>query len=424
MEIELTAFVRSLKEIRIRQGLSLEGASSGICSASYLSLVEAGKRKPSLRITRLLAKKYSVSLPDLDQPLGLSRKFEMIVTSIKIGDLIFAESNFDDSLSVGEILVLRGLLEGARGNWNAAVLSFLEASSKVSQNTPLGLFNMLSLTKAYRDTGNMTRAVQTGEMALQGAEHARPDDRNLVTELCAVLASVHLEIGDLGRAGELTAIGLRLASSTWEQVMAYWALARFEESSGNLAEALEASRRAQILIGSMDSPINKARLLNIGASIELQTASPDLEKIRDDLGIAETILRDSPFTVDLAACLSTLGDMSSWESNEASTRQYYQESLALLSGQDHEIKGRIHASLASSLVRLELYEDAKRELLNARSELENNGASRSTAMVWRQMADLYELLAEPSLALACLKATADLLGVRSKAAAGFKTASL
>lgn len=404
----------ALRGARLRLGLSLQDVAEGICSPSYLSLVETSKRQPSLRISKKLEEKLGISTSRATQKLRFSTEYDLVATAIRLGDFVSAEQRLNLVADDHERRFLSGSLKSARGDLPEAIATLLHLREATDENSLMGFQVGMSLTKNFRDSGNMLRAVQIGESVLR-VNVGNPNISSLLkTELLAVLAGAYLETGELDRARELTNQGLNIANGTWEQAMALWALSNLEEVAGHNDEALIAAEQAGKLIETLDNPANVARLLNTSAYIELQSPTPDFFRVASKIDEAEMILRASPFTSDLAACLSTKADLMSFENDEASTKRFYQEALALLSGYQHELTGRIHASAANSYLRLGLTDEARNALLLAREHLESNGASRSAAVVWRQMAELYEALEEPKLALACLKATADLLGVHAK----------
>lgn len=419
MDSNFADFSRSVRTARNRACLSLDEAAQGICSPSYLSLIEAGKRQPSQKIINALAEKLKIAPIIRFSDLVPSRYFVSIEASIKLGDFTYAKTRISDLTDPMEKFLATGLLRAAKGEYQSAVTAFQHCIEIGPAHSWVHFQSALGLTKAHRDLGNFQKSIALGEAVYseyKSSKHASPDE---VVELKAILASSYLEIGDLNRARELSRLPSDLPADNWQAAMSMWSTAMIEESAGNYADASEAAKKALALVKSLGRPLSEARLLNISASMELQLGSPDLEKAAKQLAKAEEILRRNSFTVDLAACLATKAELASYNGNKEATGSLFSESLELLSNIEHESRGRIQAAAASSFQRLGDTKECLKYLLLARETLETKGADRNAAKVWHLMGQIYEELGDSVAALACLKASTELLGMpatRSKTA--------
>ena len=407
-------FAQSVKSARKALGISLEDASRGICSAGYLSLIERGLRRPSVKIQGLL-----VDLLGLDSGSTQANELPPLVVNqvelaIRLGNLEDVRELIEQISDTSIKALSNGLLNYANGDLAQAIIQFDRSLEENFSPTWLKLKAGLGLTKALRDSGRFSRALSTGEQTLSLAAH---EGRGIllkseVYELRAVLSGACVEIGELERARDLVAISETIEiSDLWEHVANLWSISIIETTAGNQDLAFDAARKALTLVDSAERPVARARLLNLAASIELRMLDPDLARVEGLIHEAVEVFSSLELKVDLAASLSTQGDLFSFRNDAEESSKLYNESLELLRDSGHEMIGRIHASAATSFFRLGRVEGAKHHLLLARNKLESNGASRTAAMVWRQMASIYEGLGDTTAALECFRAATELLGV-------------
>lgn len=421
MNANLSDFAASLHKTRIKACLSLEELAEGICSPSYLSLIEAGKRNPSQKVINALSLKLGIA-PVL-RVIGTkpSSSFIAVEASIRLGDFSYAKRAISQLEDSNEKLLASGLLSAAQGSFAKAISSFELCKASSARDSWLHFRANFGLIKTHRDSGSFQQAISLGEICLGDfgvAKFSTPDE---IVELRAILASAYLEIGDLGRARELSRLPANSAAGNWQKAMSLWSEAMIEESAGNILEASHAAEQALSFVKALDRPLAEARLLNISASMELQLDSPDLAKASKEIAEAERILRGNSYTADLAACLATKAELASFSGNKELTQSLYSESLALLGDSGHESKGRIQAAAANSFLRLGETKECMNFLLLARETLESNGADRNAAKVWHLMGQIYEEMGDSAAALACLKASTELLGMPTNSRNGAKS---
>lgn len=407
----MRAFAQDLKTARQQAGFSLEEVAEDICSPSYLSLIEAGKRQPSQKMILALSAKLGIRpINKVGKSSSATKTFESINLAIRMGDFIFAKNSIKKLGTSLEARLLTALLHSAKGESTKAIREYEEVLFAEIEPTWIRFRALLGLIKTLRDFGQFQRAIQTGENALNEFSRDSSIEQEVIFELRAVLAGAYIETGDLERARELSDLDQNNVSP-WQTVMSLWSQSMIENSAGNYEKALSTADKAVQLIKNIDRPLTEARLLNVSAAIELKAQNPNLDKAAASIDKAVNIFRELSFTVDLANSLSTKADLASFYGDAEQTKALYFESLALLSGTEYEVKGRIYAKAAKSYLRLGLLKECKESLLKARELLETTGANRTAAIVWRQMGAIYEQLGEEHLALACLKAATDLLGI-------------
>lgn len=404
-------FLEKIRIERLRRGVSLIDAAQGICSPSYLSLLESLKRSPSVRIATLLSDRFGVPFSDNKNLTWPSADFESFEAALRLGDdktMRLVRENLEHS---SEIQLAEALVELSKANYILA-LQKLQDIDTGPVATWLKLKVGLATTKAMRDMGQFNNAVRVGEATLLSCKEQIQVHPGIGFEIRAIISSAYVELGDIDRARELAGTSSEFRdSSPIDRANHFWSLAAIEYSAGKVLEARLYAQRALGVIEAVDEPISKARLQNVAASLELLKLEPDLHEVNQLLTAAEIALQNSGFVVDIAACNSTWGEYYSFMGDLANSKLHYGKALMLLPADGHEIAGRIYSAAAISYFRLGELAECHSCLAKARELVENSGARRSTAIVWRQMGAVYEQLGETSLALACLKASAELLGV-------------
>lgn len=420
MSLKPTIPAAQLREARAVSGLSLEEASAGICSPSYLSLLEAGKRKASVQISTKLAHRFGLSFQAGMSTAAPSMAFDLVLAALVAGELDYAERNLETVMDPVERKLLTGRLKTQRFQFDDAITTLRAVESESRPRQLLNFHAGLTLTYALRNAGYLLPAIQVGEkFAAMSADIAQLPN-SLRIEMFAVLASIYKDTGDLSRARQLTELSMQSAVTTWEKIMGLWASASLEEVVGNYAKAREAAETAASLAHEFDNSLAEARLNVISATVELQDEKPNLKRVAERINNAESVLRAINLREDLAWCLAAKAELASFGKDHKLVRDLFDEVFGLLKDVQHESVARILAESARSYIRIGELELAKQSLLDSRALLEKQGARRSEASVWTLMGNLYEELGEPVLALSCMKSATELLGLQSRSLVDFQ----
>jgi hypothetical protein len=160
-------------------GLTLEHAAAGICSLSYLSLIEAGKRKPSKRVETLLSDRYGL------------RSFETQIFEQDPGFRSLKNRNFDPtneaSLTPTVLELRRALSLEQEGAVTAAIVKFMEIHKLQSASLELRIYAATSLIRALKLKGDFYSARGIGEAAMADFQ---PFKGQLPVEYCTLVASL------------------------------------------------------------------------------------------------------------------------------------------------------------------------------------------------------------------------------------------
>jgi transcriptional regulator with XRE-family HTH domain len=406
--------VSEIGERRKALGLSLQEASEGICSASYLSLIESGKRSPSFKTLRALARK--LGLLEIADSEGFSISPALLVAEAawKAG----ADRNYLEAkksvTNPNESEYLR-LLELERSGTLATALEQvgqLLKSSEIEKSLKSRL--LLFQTRLFRDSGNLLSAARSGELALIETSSAIENGARLA-ETQAMLSGIYCETGDLGRAKELVdSIEINETSQLWTSIVALWSKSLVYLNLGQLSVAQELANAAAQLVDQMNMPLIKARLIQNKIWIGLMHDSSVAPDAVDEIHWSQDKFREAQSELDLIYSLSTESLMMAKLGNFEEARNLSARSLNEAKKLDGADLSRLYAEAANVALLIGDSEDLQAKLLLARRALEDAGANRSAAVTWRNLAELFEQIGDQVSAIQCLKASADLLGIGSQ----------
>lgn len=407
-EIGIGARLRSSRRAR---GLSQADVSAGICSVSYLSLIEAGKRTPDERVLQQLLARLDLVSEDDGDTVGALDPLSAAEVALRLGDVAQAERLLAHAPAIAQAVLLRALVHEFRGDNDAAIELLTQIIDDSSTSAHVAIRAQIALCRCLFDAGQIESARNVGENALRLMTQGSDDWQGEIPELRATLATVYCESGDLFRARQLTASTFQGIETPWQAATREWARALVHNSAGDFARAGEHARNGLRRLRELDKPRSEANLLHTAVWVELQSGTYEATKCRDDLEAAEVTLRGMHADVELAMCLSTRAEFESIEGKAELAAILIADALELLPDDVAGIRARILVGAATCAFRANSFEDSRQRLLEARQLLESSGANRGAAICWRQMGAIYEELGEADLALACVKAASDLVGL-------------
>lgn len=413
MTVDLTSYGSRLRKARRDLGLSQAEASAGIITASFMSLIEAGKRMPSQAVAEALAQRLGITT---DASIGYSSvtipDFAAALAAVHAGDTANAELRAAalPPRWPGRQLI-DALVAELRGELTDATLQLVSALAQTSVGSELWLEIASALCRVAFNAGNVTAAIDAGEAALAIPEFASARCEDLALGIRASLSSIYCESGNLARAKELTEDPAVQPSTPWQRGTQMWARSIVATVEGRVQDAESLATEALRLFQGSDRPLSVARLQVNAAMLKLQTPDFDVSAVRQLLEPAERAFRTIGSPFDLAGCLSARARFAALVGDASSARTLVEESLLLVSDEGVGLRARIYASAGLTFMTIDDRRNAEVHLLEARRLLESAGASRAAAATWRQLASAYENLGQLDLALACMKAATDLLGV-------------
>ena len=307
-----------LRRLRHERGLSQRELSSPGVSYAYISRIEAGARRPSVKALRMLAKKLGVSADYLETGSEIRDTDER---ELRIADAELelrladtpgeAESKLeqlrDDAIAAGDVVaasranIALGLAAAAAGR-NADAIERLERGFELSPVSPSGRPDVFAtLGRAYAATSRPDKAVEVFERALDEVERDAPEDLTAQIRFTTYLSYALTDLGDLERAQSVLDSALEQAESmtdAYSRVRLYWSLARLNDLQGRPAAALDYVRRAIALLDVTDDTLHLARAhLLCGSILMTQDRADEAGKHFD---VAEQLFGTTPEPIDVA----------------------------------------------------------------------------------------------------------------------------
>ncbi|MFY1669647.1 helix-turn-helix domain-containing protein [Plantactinospora sp. WMMB334] len=409
-------FGRRLREIRLRSGLSQSELAEGVANPSYVSMLESGKRTPSLEIVLLLSRRLSVSPSELtgtdltgaeseagrrdDDYLSLQLRAR---SAMELGDAEGARDAFaqiyrraaagtDAYWMTSAGLSLESVLQSL--GEDGARFELLEELERITrqQVSDVRLRVLTSLADVAWDTGRLRRAEQIIRDAL---DLLRTEGREGTTEHIRALGMLVVLRCDLGEVEGVDAlVDLMIESATrvgrpvtigwahWSAAVGYAVIENVERAVAHLTRAEELA----------DGFLNRGEWVwfcRSAASI-LLSAGASLARVRAYVEQAEGALRhhSQPGQRLRLSVVTARYELASGDPASAERR-----CVDLLASTDPQLtpvdRARVLELHARALATLERPEPAIEQLRAAAQAYEAMGAYRWASRAWREVDRLH-----------------------------------
>jgi transcriptional regulator with XRE-family HTH domain/lipopolysaccharide biosynthesis regulator YciM len=413
-----TAVGARIRALRLERGLSQAQVAEGMLSASYVSLVESGRRQPASSALGHIAERLGVDTGFLRDGIDAeARRRDRLAlgraeAALNRGDVDDAFRRFvelEGSPGLGEeqqrqVRMGRAMAAERRGDLEGAlrVLSELADEARRAPAVHPWMDVAEALCRCYREAGDLDLAISTGEEAMRHATELGLEASDEYVRLgCTVLAA-YQERGDLAKATLVAADMVRMADAMGApqtRGAAYWNASLVAESRGEIGQALQLVDRAVAMFGESDDRRNLARLRVAYAWLLLQQHPPEAERALELLDSVRSGLVEHAGSVDVGSCdteraraLLALG-----RTDEA--REAAEQSLAGLGDQPRLASARARLLLGRVLREQGDGAGCVDQCRSAAATLESMGASRQAAAVWRELGDLYRDLGRAEIAI-------------------------
>lgn len=397
-------FGPKLRELREKAGLTQYELADGIAASSFISLLEAGKRKPKPELILKLASRLGVPVEELsvDQS-AQEREFNLNTAKVALssGDLEIAEDYANQVLEFGP----KGILDSA-----SVAASVVLLQVKVRRFTFDGVVDELEqLLKDYPKvgpelrarigneivrvclrSGNFALGVQRGEALLLQYANAWPETE--VVELMVQLGSCHYHRGDVARATEVVGRALRLAEkckSPRAMVQSYWQASVIAASRGDVTLALsqisEAMHWTKLAELHQVLPI----LNDNAAKWMLDLPNPDLNRIHD---LAESAYLDLASQNNPGPAANTCITLSEVELRKGNLEEAQKYVIKGLSELPEDISGpriSLYCQSAKILFQMGLVAESKLQVEGAIRLLEVADHSKDHSILWGDVARVF-----------------------------------
>jgi tetratricopeptide (TPR) repeat protein len=268
-----------LRRLRLERGLSQRELASPGVSYAYISRIEAGTRRPSVKALRMLARKLGISpeyletgseLREVDQRelrLGEAELRLRIGGETEEAARLFARL-LDESVSAGDseaaarARVGLGLTAAQRADHVNAALQLQEAIDSGAISLLDRTDAHAQLARSYTMIGAHERAIELLESCLAELEREQPENVSAYVRFAGYLSAALTDLGQLERAESILSEALARAEDAadiYTRIRLYWSIARVAEADGRPARALAFVRKAIALLEATDDTIHLAR---------------------------------------------------------------------------------------------------------------------------------------------------------------------
>ncbi len=421
-----------IRAARLAAGLTQAEAASGTVTAAYISRIEIGNRRPDVQLLVHLAAKLRTTVEALvdgtggDELAALELELGHAELSLRTGDPATALSKVHVVLEselalqpkarqlVTHAQHLRAEALEALGRHREAI-GVLEKVVVATSRGSRWLRAQIGLSRCYRETGDLSRAVTSGREALDVAKGLGLANTDEAIQLTLTVAAALYEQGDVDLA--LTACREALVAadqiaSPIAQASAYWNASLIQTRQGEVADALPLARKAVGIMERCDDHRNLARLRTALAGIQLRLDPPDLEGAEASAtqALSEMQWTESS-TVDKLRVQLTLAKVSYLAGRLEDARRTAMDCLEsavgktpLLAAEAGVVLGRVH--LAGGAL-----SEARSAFQGAVLALTGIGADRKAAEMWFELGGLLQEVGDQDGALDAYRRAAASTGI-------------
>jgi tetratricopeptide (TPR) repeat protein len=336
-------------------------------SYAYISRIEAGARRPSVKALRQLARRLGVSVEYLETGSDLrdvdERELRLADTELELrlaDDPTQAEQTvqeiLDEAVAAGDCgaalraRVALGLV-AARAGKNAEAVERLEPATESELLRPGRRPDVYAtLGQCYAALGQPGRAVELFERCLAEVTEEGADDVANQVRFSTYLSYALTDMGDLTRAQRVLDDALARAdevADSYTRVRLYWSLARLNELREEPATALEYVRRAIALLEVTDDTLHLARAHLLCGTIMISQGRA--EEAGAHFDAAERLLGPRPDPLDLANLRTDQAKRAALLQRPEDAERLSREAVEILGSEHPAEQGAAWAVLADAL---------------------------------------------------------------------------
>jgi tetratricopeptide (TPR) repeat protein len=395
-----------LRRLRLERGLSQRELSAPGVSYAYISRIEAGARRPSVKALRLLAKKLGVSADYLETGSEIrdveERELRLVDAELRLRlgsdetqaaetlQAVLRESLADgDAAGARRARTALGFAAARRGD-HAQAVEWLEEALGASTAFAVSRPDVYStLGRSYAAIGQPERAVELFEKCLQEVDERLPHNPPAHARFATDLSYALSDMGELDRAQAVLQQAFESGpefADPYTRVRLCWSFGRLAAQQDNPMLALDCFRRAVALLEATEDTIHLARthvscawtLITAGRAAE---AGPHLEA-------AEGLFGSNPDPLDRAYLRTEQARHAARTGNGARAVRFAEEALAILGEADPGEQGSARWALAEGLALQGDTEGANDAFRLATDQLEQHGQRRAAVEALRAWAKL------------------------------------
>jgi transcriptional regulator with XRE-family HTH domain len=425
-----------LRSARQARGLTQGEVAGEVMSVAYLSRIESGHRQPTAPALEALAERLEVSVESL---LGVAERSEVDAMrlsldyaelSLESGQPEDAEEHLRKALALLDTTQMEGMRDRARllharaleaaKHEDDAVLELESLLEDTSVDVLTKIKAGIALSRIYRETGDLGRAIECGERVMTQIEGAGLGASDEAVQLAVTVAAAHFERGDTAHAVRLCRKAITRAESLGSsraRASAYWNASVMQGRRGDAAAAVPLAERALALMGEGQDSRNLARLRTEVGRLQLELDPPDLSGARDNLEQAATDMKwSSASSVDVAYTLLGLarvafldGDLDESRELMAQVHLTTEGHAPIVEAEALTLEGRTRAAEGATDLAAASYQAAVLRLSAI-------GADQGAAQLWFDLADLLHGVGLHEAALDAYRRAAVSSGLRTRVA--------
>jgi len=405
-------------------------AGDGI-SSGYVSRIESGVRRPTLKVLTELARRLNKPVDQLLRGVTSSEYDEIRLSldyaelALENGEAEEAERQARDALTRAELASLEqfqvrghyllGRAYEALGRLEDAIR---ELEIVIASGSSLVVIHAgIALSRCHRDAGDLTLAIEVGERIRLTLPALGLHQTDEAVQLAITVAGGYILRGDLAQAARLCADVIDRTegwASPAARSSAYWNASVALSERGQVQDAVSLATRALALQGEGNDTRNLARLRLALGRLELRmddgavpNALVHLSRARDELkGSSAGVVDIAQSGMALADALLRSGDAEhAWqlaaevEAMDAPDALPERAEAAMIRGQAAWALQRTDEAVAAYQVAI--------DLLTACDD------DRYTAQLWFDLAELLDQIGMPDQATAAVRMAAKASGLQS-----------
>lgn len=392
------------RDLREQAGLTRTALARPRYTVSYVSQIEAGRRKPSPEAMAFFAGQLGVSaeflatgVPEgLEDSLGY--QVEEARRTLKEGHatdalatvrpVVSQAERYGMSRLHAEALLVQGDALAQSGSLREAIDAYEAALEGDLPERDAGL-GTAAVARAYRGMGDLAYAADVVETYLARGDRP-PLDPAVTAELQSTLVSIYFERGDVLRAERTARRALAAAdgeASLDVRAGAYWNASRVLAEARRWDEALDFATRARILMEQVDDRRLVARLHNAYAFICLEAEPPRADEAAHHLDRAQELLVEAGAPGDMAYVLTERSRLALLEGRAEEALRHAEGAVADV-GDDRLERARCLFLAGRALGALARREEARETLREAATLFGEQGARQQEAACWRELGEL------------------------------------
>lgn len=420
-----------IRRARLAAGLTQTQLVASDASTAYLSRIEAGQRRPDLKLLRQITQRLQISVDELLTGITRDRAAELQL-ALDHAELALASGDAAAAVSrAGRILADIADLDLPELGVNAQIVHALalescgqldEALDELEELMAATLADdrrwqlQIALCRCYRESGDLAAAIDTGEKSLSELEARGLAGAGEGVQVAVTVAAAYFERGDTIRASRLCRQAIRAAErleSPAAKAAAYWNASVMESKEGDSSAALALARTAMSYLEAGEHGRNLGRLRTQLGILQLRADPPEPESARETLERAKRELdwsngsiadkTDNQLAQARAAFL--LGDIVSASAHAFKARQEAGDRLPFVAADARVLEGQIATREGDVELATQAYRDAV-------SILTSVGSDRQAAQLWFDLGEFFAEVGHPDEARDAYRRAAASTGLR------------